>query len=231
MIVLNFVKCLLIRGMVSPWKQVVYYDFDTRVDKELLDFLIKTVEATHANVRGIVCDMGNQSLLSEIGVYSEEGHFFRNPVNSERKVVVYPYVPHCIKNLKNHSLDYGMLYMQEDNADTYLGKTDFVHLLKTDADTLKFCPKLTIEHIEVKGSNRQRVFLATQLLSESVGKACSHLLGYFYQSKGKVILTIDKWFDVMNSRRKFESKEARCGLGKIFLSWSKQSLVLYFIYT
>ena len=97
-----------------------------------------------------------------------------------------------------------MLYKHEDGPDAYLGKTDFLYLLNFDSNTLKFCPKLTIEHIKVKGSNRQRVRLATQLLSESVAKAFSHNFGSLYQPKADVISIIDRWFDGMNSRKKYD---------------------------
>ena len=69
------VQVALIRGLIHPWKQIIYYDFDTTMNKSLLDSIINLCELSNAKVRGIVCDMGNHTLLKELGVYKEKKMF------------------------------------------------------------------------------------------------------------------------------------------------------------
>jgi len=78
------------------------------MDQDLLFSIVRLCENSHAHIRGIICDMGNGKLLKELKLYSECKIFFENPVDSSRKVYIFPDVPHCIKNLRNHCLDYNL---------------------------------------------------------------------------------------------------------------------------
>lgn len=145
------------RGLISPWKQIIYYNFDVTMSQELLSSIIRFCESSHANVRGIVCDMGNRKLLKELKIYSECKHFFANPVDCTRKIYVFPDVPHCIKNLRNHCLDH-ILCIKEDNDNiTFLKKEHFEQLLCNDQNDFKLCPKLSYLHLNCTGNDRQRV--------------------------------------------------------------------------
>jgi hypothetical protein len=79
------------------------------MNKSLLYSIDKSCEASNASVRGIICDMGNSKLLKELCIYSEHKHFFENPADVKRKVHVFPDVPHCLKNLRNHCLDHNLV--------------------------------------------------------------------------------------------------------------------------
>ncbi len=57
-----------------------------------------------------------------------------------------------------------------------LTKTDFENILKNDSGEYRTCHKLMPAHINCKGSERQQVCLAAQLLSHSVATAFSFLL-------------------------------------------------------
>lgn len=203
------------RRLTSKWKQIIYYQFSKNKDKNLLGFLIEKAKACNANVRGVAFDMGNQVFLKELGIFSSINHSHPNPVNHNRKVFLFPDVPHSIKNLRNHILDDGMIYKPANGPDIKMGKEDFLKLLEVDSGDFLYCHKLTIEHIEVRGSERQRVRLATQLLSETSSKAMVHLLGPSYERKANIIAVIHKWFDAMNSRTKHDYKHVRCGFGRI----------------
>ena len=63
---------------------------------------------------------------------------------------------------------------------------------------------------QVSGQASQRVYLATQLFSNSVGKAMGLLLPR-RQGQSETILTVDKWFDVLNSRVPFDARIKRSG--------------------
>lgn len=75
--------------------------------------------------------------------------------------------------------------------------------------------RLTSQHIECKGSDRQNVPLATQLLSHTTAVALRQ-----YQSENPVALRLSKfisvvndWFDVMNSRNLYETQNSKKPFG------------------
>lgn len=184
--------------------------------KPLLFSLIKECENSNAIIRGIICDMGNQKLLKELDVYNEK-FYFLNPSNN-RKVYIFPDVPHCLKNLRNHCLDYGMNVII-NNVNVPIVKDDFYQLLNTE-----HCTKLTKKHIECKQNDRQRVLYAVQLFSNSVSEAFVSKLGDLYVNISNVIKTINDWFDVMNSSTKENiSNVNKNGLG---LYYDQQILCL-----
>lgn len=66
---------------------------------------------------------------------------------------------------------------------------------------------------QVEKQERQRVFLAAQTLSETVGKAIHHCFGEQYKRQAEFVIATDRAFDVFNSRRPLDSKKHRCGFG------------------
>ena len=203
------------RGLVVPWKQIIYFQFSKSADRALIDNLIMVCEAADANVRAIVFDMGNHTIMKELKIFKDHNNSFPNPSDISRKVYVFCDVPHCMKNLRNHTLDDGMVIQEEDGSVVTLTTEDFESLLRADRGTFKRCHKLTMSHLYVRGSERQRVRPAVQLFSASVSKAMVPLLGQQFEEKAEVIDVVDKWFDVSNSRMKYDMKKAvRCGLGE-----------------
>ena len=66
---------------------------------------------------------------------------------------------------------------------------------------------------QVANQERQRVSLAAQTMSETVGHAIRHCLGEEYKEQSEFVLAADRTFDVFNSRRPLDSKKHRCGFG------------------
>ena len=75
---------VMVRGLRSGFKEVVYYNFDTVMERdrgkgkavmdiELLTLLIEEIEKRGASVRSVTLDMGNRTLLSDCKVTSPEG--------------------------------------------------------------------------------------------------------------------------------------------------------------
>ena len=81
------VQVVQVRGIIHPWKQIVYYDFDTNMDMKLLNTLIIQCEQSNVKVRAIVCDMGNAQLLSHLKVYKSHNNFFPNPFVEKGKYI------------------------------------------------------------------------------------------------------------------------------------------------
>ena len=65
------VQDVLVQGLFNSFKQILYYDFDQIMNFALLSQLITLCENNHARLRAVICDMGNQKLLSQLGVYKE----------------------------------------------------------------------------------------------------------------------------------------------------------------
>ena len=86
-------------------------------------------------------------------------------------------VPHLLKLARNHMLDKGFfLPPDENNHRSTLSKNDFQKLLDANSGAVyKTLFKLTQNHLDLPGHQKQRVRLATQVLSHSVAKSFLHL--------------------------------------------------------
>ena len=200
----------VLRGIVSNWKQQVYYDFDQPMTKEVLFSIIAAVEENGIQVWTIACDLGNQGLIKSLGVSSEKP-FFENPFEASRKVFVFPDAPHLLKLLRNHLLDQG--YVLSDG--TEINRKDIEHILSEDVNELKIHHKLQPVHFNCTYSTRQRVRLAAQLISHTTATAIRCL----HQNKKKLadwIDLFDQWFDLFNSRVGFNTKKMACRYGVHF---------------
>ena len=89
----------MVRGMVTPFKMPIFYDFDVEADKTLVEEIITEIEARGGRVRAVVCDMGNAKFLGKDGVklYQTGNHSFQNPARPDHKVWVIPDIVHLIK--------------------------------------------------------------------------------------------------------------------------------------
>ena len=64
---------VIIRGIVVKFKMLLYFDFDIKMDFNLLLKLITEVEErAGVQVASVVLDMGNQGILKELGTYEGE---------------------------------------------------------------------------------------------------------------------------------------------------------------
>ena len=91
----------VMRGLFSPQKQPVYYDFDKNMDKKLLNEIITKMENNGFKVYGAVFDMGNHTLIKQLKL-KDGNYFMENPVDASRNVYMFPDVPHIIKRARNH---------------------------------------------------------------------------------------------------------------------------------
>ena len=89
----------MVRGMVTPFKMPIFYDFDVEADKTLVNEIITEVVAVGGRVRAVVCDMGNAKFLGKDGMklYQTGNHSFQNPARPDHKVWVIPDIVHLIK--------------------------------------------------------------------------------------------------------------------------------------
>ena len=208
----------VLRGIVSGWKQQIFFDYDSPMTKELLFRIINSVEENQIEVRDVVCDLGNRGLLTSLGITPEKP-YFQNPSCLTRRVYVFPDAPHLLKLLRNHLLDQG--YILQDG--TEINRKDIEQILEHDNKEYKIHHKLQPIHFNCIGSTRQRVRLAAQLISHTSATAIRCL----FPEKVKLadwLDLFDKWFDVMNSRIPFDKNKHKCGFG---LHHDAQSEVLH----
>lgn len=95
------------------------------------------------------------------------------------------------------------------SSGTLLKKKMFDDLIVALGDSeIRMAPKLSAYHVNVKDQDKQRVYLATQLLSESTANAISQLFPSDPDmlELSDFVATIDGWFDTFNSKAKFARK-------------------------
>ena len=197
----------VLRGITSNWKQQVFYGFDQPMTAELLLSIILAIEKHGILVFDVVCDLGNQGLVSALDV-SDSKPFFENPFCPSRRVYFFPDAPHLLKRLRDHLLDHG--YTLADG--TEINKEDLQKILMMDDKELKIHPKLSPLHFNCVNSTRQRVRLAAELISHTTASAVRCLL----PNKGPLadwIEMFDQWFDIFNSRIPCHKKKMACGFG------------------
>ena len=100
-----YVCKIIWKGLVSDWKQPIFYDFDTKVTKELLYYIIEKLYSIGFNVLSMVSDMGssNVGLWKSLDVSTEKTSF-EHPI-TRNNVYVFADPPHLLKLARNHLLD------------------------------------------------------------------------------------------------------------------------------
>lgn len=155
------------RGLVGRWKQPVFVDFDTKITPEILDDVIKQLYRIDYVVIVCVCDCGsgNQGLCKLLGI-SYENTWISHPITNDN-IYFFSDAPHILKLVRNWFLDTGFRL----NDGKLIKKEPIKELLEVTTSEVKVCHKLTLNHITCEGPQRQRVRLASQLLSHSTASA------------------------------------------------------------
>ena len=184
--------------------------------KKLLTEIIERMEKEGFKIRGVVSDMGNKTFIKQFGLSSGK-YFFQNPSDETRKVYIIADAPHLMKLARNHLMDKGYLVPDEDGKLVYWSRRDYEELLQHSTKNLledaNMLFKLTPEHLYCKGSARQRVSLATQVLSHTCANAFMQLGVKDSEAKYNACKTFNDFFDVMNSGSKHNQNRLMCGLG------------------
>ena len=177
--------------------------------KDLLTTIIAKLYEVGYTVVAITCDLGptNQKLLNELKIDSEGKTYFLHPCNEEIKINVFIDVPHLIKLLRNNFFDSGI-----NVNGYYISKICLERLIQINDNDLKIVHKLSRFHLDVKGTQRQNVKLATQIFSntnatalEWCGKKGFIEDGLEWSEIAKFLRLFNDWFDLFNSSSKFGS--------------------------
>ena len=180
--------------------------------KLICDVIIK-MEAEGFRIQVIIFDLGNKTLMKELG-FTKGKYFFQHPVDPDRIVYMMPDVPHVVKLVRNHLVDHGFLVPTEDKTHlVHLDVEDFRKILEKDNSEFRVT-KLSELHLNARNSERQRVRLAKQLLSGSCAKAILfNDDSVEAKAKANAIQLFNDFSDVMDSGSKYHPNKLRCGLG------------------
>lgn len=201
-------QTVMVRGLVANWKQPIYYQFDQPITEEILENIIAELYSAKYIVVGVVSDMGigNMKLWSKlnVGIDDTKSNFFKHPVDTSLKIFVYADVPHLLKLARNHLLDHGFnIGADVINADYW------ENLLNISSTELTFAHKLTEQHLNLKGSMRQRVRPAAQIFSNSIAKAMEYCgnnglmpRNSNWKKASEIVQLFNDWFDLFNARTK-----------------------------
>lgn len=192
----------MVRGLFGKWKQPVYFDFDTRMTKEIIFQIIEELHKINYNVVACVSDCGptNQGFWTSLKI-SIDKTFFEHPVTKDQ-ILVFGDTPHLLKLIRNNLVDRGFTLPNGCNIRRYV-LDELIEKTNTEvSSTFKLSP-LSMNCVS---NERQNVGLAKHLLSHRTSVA---LKRYFSTEESHnladFIELVDKWFDVMNSRNFNES--------------------------
>lgn len=129
----NHITCALIRGITSPWKQVIACEITgaSTNGADMKNFLCRIIHAVTEvglNVRAVTTDMGsnNKAMWSSLGVVVNRTDRKTSFTYSNNKINVLPDVCHLLKNLKSAVLSTGLTLPDDVVADEGL-PTNMVH--------------------------------------------------------------------------------------------------------
>lgn len=184
------------RGITSSWKQPIFVDFDKKMTREILFDMIEKLDQIGFKVICCVSDCGG----GNIGLWKSLNISFEQPVfqiPNGRSIVYIPDAPHILKLVRNWLLDSGFSI-----NDKIINKIPLEALVTFVSTELSVCHKLSKEHVKCEGPQRQKVKLASQLLSHTTATALQR-----YQPISDTKLTndtayfielINNWFDLAN---------------------------------
>lgn len=197
---------IMLRGIIGNWKQVIGYAFLTssKIDQQLEEWIINMVKQLFDlgfNIRAIVSDQGSDfvKFANSKGISKETPYFDIDG----RKIYYIFDVPHLIKCVRNNLMKYNFEFNGK------IACWDDIHKcyqLDKQKD-FRCAPKLTDSHLSPNNFQKQKVRLATQVLSNSVKAAVETYTkeGTLNPHDGTVdfIDTMNKLFDLLNSSNLF----------------------------
>ena len=201
----------MIRGLFKRWKQPVYYNFDQPLSTDIINETIAKVYDAGFTVIAMTTDLGSTNSrlwsLLNIGAMSDNKCYFIHPRNKDLKVHVFADSPHLLKLLRNRFLDSGF-YL----AGMFLNANCLKELLALNTKDLKIAYKLEQKHLDVIGTERQKVSLAAQVFSNNTAEAVrwcgmnGFLKSEYWEECADLMKMINDWFDVFNSKMKFSKR-------------------------
>lgn len=120
-------------------------------------------------VVAITSDMGfgNRGLWTQLNIAHNKECFFSHPNNDSLKVFVFADIPHLLKLVRNHLLDQGFKLPNGKEVN----RECLELLISMSSSELTVAHKINRYHLDIKGSERQKVRPAAQVVSNQISKA------------------------------------------------------------
>ncbi|XP_039307045.1 uncharacterized protein LOC105198981 isoform X1 [Solenopsis invicta] len=210
-------QCVMVRSLFANWKQPIYYDYDKAMKKDTLETIISQLYHVGYTVVAIACDMGssNMALWSELNIeVPPKNCHFPHPVDHSLQVFAFADVPHLLKLARNHLLDNGFTVCGQR-----IDKKCLQRIVDINTKDIKVSYSLTQYHLDVQGTERQKVLPAVQVFSERVAKAIEWygLKGYMdkldWTESARVIKLFNNWFDIFNASSMYGQHEGKNAYG------------------
>ncbi|KAF0711482.1 Transposable element P transposase, partial [Aphis craccivora] len=214
---------VMIKGLTTPWKQVIGYFFSSGPVKgyrlkQIVARTITKLKEIGLIPKVVVCDQGTNNLCMRnlFGVTETKPyiHF------EGEKIYFFHDSPHLIKSVRNNFKKYN--FSIDEEVYSWQDLVTFYNLDKNK--TLRLAPKLKNIHMELPPFSPMRVCLATQTLSHTVSSGILTLVALNkLRSKAtytaKFISFFDSLFDIFNSITYNEPKLLRRPLTKDSCHW------------
>ncbi|CAL1681193.1 unnamed protein product [Lasius platythorax] len=152
------------------------------MSREILFAVLQHLYRAGYIVVAITCDMSptNMKLWRDLNIgidtnshrsnnnimTTEKQCFITHPLDKSLKIYFYADIPHLLKLARNNLFDSGF-YLKGNIVD----KRCLEELIKLNASDLKIAHKLSRTHLDAKGTRRQNVKLAAQILSNTNASA------------------------------------------------------------
>ena len=162
----------MIRGHFHYWKQPIFdqlLKFDQLLNSDIIKETIEELYDIGYCVVGLTTDLGptNSDLWKSLNIQTtSESRYFSHPRDNNLKVFLFCDVPHLLKLIRNNLIDSG--FCHEGNI---FDKKVLEEILTLNKDDLRIPYKLEQKHIDVTGAERERVFLAAQVFSNTTAEA------------------------------------------------------------
>lgn len=204
------VLCFMLRSINYNWKQPVAYFFINNSCSGLhlqntIFAVISRIQKTSLKIRVLTSDQGSNftSFAKTMNVSCERPFFY---VNGQKIFYMFD-VPHLLKSTRNNFFKYQLTFLNSTTNKKYL--LDFY---KSDQGLNRLAPKLTEIHINPGPFQKMKVKYACHIFSNTVaaGMKCCVQGGTLPLSANTTISFIehmDKLFDLLNSKKKFGSKD------------------------
>lgn len=195
-------QVVMARGLFKKWKSPNFYAFDQPMTKAILDDLITKLYVSGYTVVGVTSDLGpsNKAVLKDLDVDLSDptNCSFPHPCNPDLEKFTFFDAPHLLKLLRNHLLDSG--YRIDGK---FFDKQILYKILELNSSEISTCFKLHSYHVDVSKSERQKVKLSAQVLSNNVAMNIkfwghkSKLEGFAWKEAANFIQAANDWYSTI----------------------------------
>ena len=245
----RYMLVVMVRGIASNLKFPLAAFATNGITADLLyGIMLKAVEIVELQaelkVMFITCDGASPNRrFFEMHRGADEGPVYRvnndYALDEDRYLYFISDVPHLLKTIRNCFAN--SYSMKKSRKLWRCGKTiSWMHVVDLykhyiQDNVFSTCPKITRAHIDLTSFSCMKVNLAAQIMSETVGSALEHHYGDSVSETVKFIRTVNKFFDVLNTRSTKEGTKKRNQNLDVYtnpddprLSWLENDFLTYF---